>query len=70
MLEKEAVRKIIRRALEEDIRSGDVTTSSALTGSETGRGRHWRRKTWSLPAWTYFVRSSACVMPGSLSKRD
>jgi nicotinate-nucleotide pyrophosphorylase (carboxylating) len=36
MLEKEAVRKIIRRALEEDIRSGDVTTSAALTGSETG----------------------------------
>lgn len=36
MLEMEAVRKIIRRALEEDIRSGDVTTSSALTGSEAG----------------------------------
>jgi nicotinate-nucleotide pyrophosphorylase (carboxylating) len=36
MLEMEAVRKIIRRALEEDIRSGDVTTSNALTGSETG----------------------------------
>jgi nicotinate-nucleotide pyrophosphorylase (carboxylating) len=36
MLEKEAVRKIIRRALEEDIRSGDVTTSAALTGCETG----------------------------------
>ncbi len=36
MLEKDAVRKIIRRALEEDIRSGDVTTSAALTGSETG----------------------------------
>jgi nicotinate-nucleotide pyrophosphorylase (carboxylating) len=36
MLEKEAVRKIIRRALEEDIRSGDVTTSAALAGSETG----------------------------------
>ena len=36
MLEMEAVRKIIRRALEEDIRSGDVTTSAALTGSETG----------------------------------
>jgi nicotinate-nucleotide pyrophosphorylase (carboxylating) len=36
MLEKEAVRKIIRRALEEDIRSGDVTTSAALTGSEMG----------------------------------
>jgi nicotinate-nucleotide pyrophosphorylase (carboxylating) len=38
VLEKEAVRKIIRRALEEDIRSGDVTTSAALTGSETGQG--------------------------------
>jgi nicotinate-nucleotide pyrophosphorylase (carboxylating) len=38
MLEKEAVRKIIRRALEEDIRSGDVTTSAALTGSEAGQG--------------------------------
>jgi len=38
MLEMEAVRKIIRRALEEDIRSGDVTTSAALTGSETGQG--------------------------------
>jgi nicotinate-nucleotide pyrophosphorylase (carboxylating) len=36
MLEMEAVRKIIRRALEEDIRSGDVTTSAALTGSEAG----------------------------------
>ena len=36
MLEMEAVRKIIRRALEEDIRSGDVTTSAALAGSETG----------------------------------
>ena len=36
MLEMEAVRKIIRRALEEDIRSGDMTTSNALTGSETG----------------------------------
>ncbi len=36
MLEMEAVRKIIHRALEEDIRSGDVTTSAALTGSETG----------------------------------
>jgi nicotinate-nucleotide pyrophosphorylase (carboxylating) len=36
MLEMDAVRKIIRRALEEDIRSGDVTTSAVLTGSETG----------------------------------
>src|SRR5512137_1829616 len=36
MLEMDAVRKIIRRALEEDIRSGDVTTSAALTGAETG----------------------------------
>jgi nicotinate-nucleotide pyrophosphorylase (carboxylating) len=36
MLEMEAVRKIIRRALEEDIRSGDVTTASSLAGSETG----------------------------------
>jgi nicotinate-nucleotide pyrophosphorylase (carboxylating) len=36
MLEMEAVRKIIRRALEEDIRSGDVTTSAALIGSESG----------------------------------
>ncbi len=37
MLEMEAVRKIIRRALEEDIRSGDVTTACALTGDETGK---------------------------------
>ena len=37
MLEMEAVRKIIRRALEEDIRSGDVTTAYALTGDETGK---------------------------------
>lgn len=37
MLEMEAVRKIIRRALEEDIRSGDVTTACALTGGETGK---------------------------------
>ena len=36
MLEMDAVREIIRRALEEDIRSGDVTTSASLTGSETG----------------------------------
>ncbi len=36
MLEKNAVRKIIRRALEEDIHSGDVTTSACLTGGETG----------------------------------
>lgn len=36
MLEMEAVRKIIRRALEEDIRSGDVTTAYALTGAEKG----------------------------------
>jgi nicotinate-nucleotide pyrophosphorylase (carboxylating) len=38
VLEQDAVRKIIRRALEEDIRSGDVTTSAALTGSEAGQG--------------------------------
>ena len=37
MLEKEAVRKIIRRALEEDIRSGDVTTACALSGHEAGQ---------------------------------
>jgi nicotinate-nucleotide pyrophosphorylase (carboxylating) len=37
MLEMESVRKIIRRALEEDIRSGDVTTSNVLTGSERGQ---------------------------------
>ncbi len=37
MLEMEAVRKIIRRALEEDIRSGDVTTAYALMGGETGK---------------------------------
>jgi nicotinate-nucleotide pyrophosphorylase (carboxylating) len=37
MLEMDAVRKIIRRALEEDIRSGDVTTSFALAGSEAGQ---------------------------------
>ena len=37
MLEMDAVRKIIRRALEEDIRSGDVTTANALTGGETGK---------------------------------
>ena len=37
MLEMEAVRKIIRRALEEDIRSGDVTTAYALTAGETGK---------------------------------
>ena len=37
MLEMDAVRKIIGRALEEDIRSGDVTTSFALAGSETGQ---------------------------------
>ena len=36
-VEMDAVRKIIGRALEEDIRSGDVTTSFALAGSETGQ---------------------------------
>ena len=36
MLEMEAVRRIIRRALEEDIRSGDVTTACALSGTEKG----------------------------------
>jgi len=36
MLEMEAVREIIRRALEEDIRSGDVTTACALAGTEKG----------------------------------
>lgn len=35
-MEMDAVREIIRRALEEDIKSGDVTTSSVLAGSETG----------------------------------
>ncbi|HQL89073.1 MAG TPA: carboxylating nicotinate-nucleotide diphosphorylase [Syntrophales bacterium] len=39
MLEMEAVRKIIRRALEEDIRSGDVTTACTLTGSEKGTAK-------------------------------
>jgi nicotinate-nucleotide pyrophosphorylase (carboxylating) len=37
LLEMEAVRDIIRRALEEDIRSGDVTTAAVLTGTETGQ---------------------------------
>jgi nicotinate-nucleotide pyrophosphorylase (carboxylating) len=37
MLEMDTVRKIILHALEEDIRSGDVTTSAALTGSEAGQ---------------------------------
>ena len=39
MLEMDAVRKIIRRALEEDIRSGDVTTSFALAGPEAGQAK-------------------------------
>jgi len=39
MLEMEAVRKIIRRALEEDIRSGDVTTACALAGTEKGTAK-------------------------------
>ncbi len=39
MLEMEAVRKIIRRALEEDIRSGDVTTAYVLTGAEKGTAK-------------------------------
>jgi len=39
MLEMEAVRKIIRRAFEEDIRSGDVTTAYALTGAEKGTAK-------------------------------
>jgi len=36
MLEMEAVRRIIRRALEEDIRSGDLTTACVLSGTEEG----------------------------------
>jgi len=39
MLEMEAVRKIIRRALAEDIRSGDVTTACALAGTEKGTAK-------------------------------
>ncbi|OPY10324.1 MAG: putative nicotinate-nucleotide pyrophosphorylase (carboxylating) [Syntrophaceae bacterium PtaB.Bin038] len=39
MLEMEAVRTIIRRALEEDIRSGDVTTACALAGAEKGTAK-------------------------------
>ena len=39
MLEMEAVRNIIRRALEEDIRSGDVTTAYVLTGAEKGTAK-------------------------------
>ncbi len=39
MLEKPEIRRIIRRALREDIGPGDVTTGSVLTGLERGHAR-------------------------------
>jgi len=36
---KNVIRRLIRRALEEDIGPGDVTTRAALRGGETGRAR-------------------------------
>ncbi len=39
MLQQTEIRRIIERALREDIGSGDVTTGSVLTGREKGRAR-------------------------------
>jgi nicotinate-nucleotide pyrophosphorylase (carboxylating) len=39
MEERNAIRRLIRRALEEDIGPGDVTTRAILRGGETGRAR-------------------------------
>jgi nicotinate-nucleotide pyrophosphorylase (carboxylating) len=39
MLQQAEIRRIIERALREDIGSGDVTTGSVLTGREKGRAR-------------------------------
>jgi nicotinate-nucleotide pyrophosphorylase (carboxylating) len=75
MLEMEAVRKIIRRALEEDIRSGDVTTSAALTGSETGQGTALAKEDLVVAGLDVFrevfrVRDAGLVFETALSEGD
>lgn len=72
MLEMESVRKIIRRALEEDIRSGDVTTSFALAGTETGLARALAKEDLVVAGLDVFrevfrVRDASLVFAAALS---
>jgi nicotinate-nucleotide pyrophosphorylase (carboxylating) len=39
MIQKYIIRKLIQSALEEDIGTGDITTTAALTGAEVGRAK-------------------------------
>ena len=39
MLQKHIIHRLIQSALEEDVGSGDITTSAILTGKETGHAR-------------------------------
>jgi len=39
MLQKRIIRRLIQSAIEEDVGSGDITTSAVLTGNETGRAQ-------------------------------
>ncbi len=39
MLQKHIIRRLIQSALEEDVGSGDITTSAILTGKEVGQAR-------------------------------
>lgn len=39
MLQKNTIRQLIQVAIEEDVGSGDITTSAVLTGNETGRAQ-------------------------------
>ena len=75
MLEMEDVRKIIHRALEEDIRSGDVTTSAALAGSETGMGTALAKEDLVVAGLDVFrevfrVRDGSLVFETALSDGD
>jgi nicotinate-nucleotide pyrophosphorylase (carboxylating) len=75
MLEMEAVRKIIRRALEEDIRSGDVTTAYALTGAEKGTATALAKEDLVVAGLDVFrevfrVRDGAIVFRSTLKDGD
>ncbi len=39
MIQKHIIRRLIQSALEEDIGTGDITTTAALTGAEVGRAK-------------------------------
>lgn len=39
MLQKRIIRRLIQSAIEEDVGSGDITTSAVLMGNETGRAQ-------------------------------